>query len=235
MLSLKTRQREPEVMDQPGLDPAAHHHALSGLARINAWSNSAGIFWPSIRALARELGRSLRVLDVATGAGDVPLKLWRRANQESIPLSIEACDRSGTALAYARAKAEARNAAIHFFPLDALAESLPQGFDVICCSLFLHHLDEADAVALLMKMKQAAPRLLLVNDLRRSQLGWLVAWLGCRALTRSRVVHVDGPLSVRAAFTIAEARTLAQKAGLDGALVRRRWPWRWLLTWRNPS
>ena len=54
---------------------------------------------------------------------------------------------------------------------------------------------------------------------------------GSRLLTRSPIVHVDGPLSVRAAFTVAEARQLAERAGLSGATIRRHWPQRFLLSW----
>lgn len=222
-------------MDRPDLDPDRHRHALAGLERINAWSGSAAILWPAIRDLAEERKRPLKVLDIATGAGDVPLKLWRKSQRHNMALTLEACDRSDTALLHARAKAREAGAPIRFFPLDALADPLPAGFDVICCSLFLHHLTETQAIALLMKMKQAARHLVLVNDLRRSWLGWLVAWVGCRTLTRSDVVHVDGPLSVKAAFTRAEAMALAARAGLHAATVSRRWPWRWLLTWRSPS
>jgi hypothetical protein len=48
------------------------------------------------------------------------------------------------------------------------------------------------------------------------------------------VVHFDGPASVAGAFTQAEARELAERAGLRGAEVAARWPFRWLLTWRRP-
>ena len=78
----------------------------------------------------------------------------------------------------------------------------------------------------------AARRLLLVNDLERSLVGLLLAVAGTRLLTRSPVVHYDGPWSVAAAFTVAEARRLARAAGLAGARVTRCWPWRWQLTWR---
>jgi hypothetical protein len=44
---------------------------------------------------------------------------------------------------------------------------------------------------------------------------------------------MDGPLSVRAAFTIAEARQLAEEAGLHGAAISWRWPFRFLLQWRR--
>src|SRR5918912_1375115 len=84
---LSRRLLRPEVMDQPGLDPRRHAHALRGLARINFWSGSAGILWPDLAALARETApRPLRVLDVATGGGDVPIRLWRRARRAGLDL-----------------------------------------------------------------------------------------------------------------------------------------------------
>ena len=50
--ALDNRDRQPEVMDQPGLDPREHAKALTGLRRINTISRcSAGLFRP-IEALA---------------------------------------------------------------------------------------------------------------------------------------------------------------------------------------
>jgi hypothetical protein len=81
-------------------------------------------------------------------------------------------------------------------------------------------------------MAAAARRLVLINDLRRSAGGWLLAYVGTRLLSASPVVHTDGPRSVAAAFTPVELRQLAERAGLAGATVVRRWPFRLLLTWR---
>src|SRR5437660_977048 len=92
-------------MDQPGLDPAQHARALRGLARINWWSRSSGILWPALLAQARAAG-ALRVLDLATGAGDVPIRLGRRARAAGVPVRIEGCDVSAVAVEYARRRAE---------------------------------------------------------------------------------------------------------------------------------
>jgi 2-polyprenyl-3-methyl-5-hydroxy-6-metoxy-1,4-benzoquinol methylase len=228
------RRLEPEVMDQPDLDPALHRQALAGLARINAWSGSARILWRPIAALARQVAtRPLRVLDLATGGGDVPLRLWRRAQRAGLNLDIEGCDRSPEAVQSATEAATAAGAAVRFTVRDALADGLPDGFDVVACSLFLHHLTDADAVKLLRTMAAAARQLVLVNDLRRSAVAWWWTYFGTRLLTRSPVVHVDGPRSVAAAFTMSEASALAAEAGLTGATVGRRWPFRYLLSWQR--
>jgi SAM-dependent methyltransferase len=222
-------------MDQPDLDPHLHRAALRGLARLNTCSHSAGMLWPALTALAREVQpRTLRVLDLATGGGDVPIRLSQRARRTALPLDIAGCDRSPTALAHAEAQARRSGAAVSFFPADVLTGPLPEGYDVVMCSLFLHHLDEAQAVTLLAAMARAARRLVLVNDLRRCRAGWLLAYAATRLLSRSPVVHTDGPRSVAAAFTLDEAIDLAACAGLTGATVVPRWPFRFLLTWRRP-
>src|SRR2546423_3850622 len=112
-------------MDQPDLDVARHVAALRGLARINWVSGSDRILWPPLAALAQTLGgRPLRVLDVATGAGDVPIRLARRARRAGVTLDLAACDRSPTALDHARRAADAQGVPIRFFEIDALADPL---------------------------------------------------------------------------------------------------------------
>lgn len=235
MAFLRVRRCRPEIMDQPDLDRERHWHALRGLARINRWSGSASILWPAVRELAREIDRPPRILDVATGGGDVPLRLWQRGRRHGLALEVHGCDRSGAAVVFAQERAAQARAPLRFFPLDVLHDPLPGDFDVVTCSLFLHHLAEEEGIALLRKMKEAARHLVLINDLRRSVPAWLFAWTGTRLLTRSSVVHVDGPRSVAAAFRRAELLALAEKAGLEGATLCRRWPFRWLLAWRERS
>ena len=47
--SLKVRHKSPEVMDQPGLDEAAHRQALEALRRVNALSAGDRAVWPLVR------------------------------------------------------------------------------------------------------------------------------------------------------------------------------------------
>jgi 2-polyprenyl-3-methyl-5-hydroxy-6-metoxy-1,4-benzoquinol methylase len=225
-------------MDDPGIDPVAHRRALAGLARLNALSGSTGVLWGPIRTYAaKHPGRPLRVLDVACGSGDVPVGLARRASRAGVNLQIDACDLSATAI---QASEEAARAAgvgerVRVFAHDAIRDPLPDGYDVVTCSLFLHHLTDDDAVTVLRRMRDASTGLVLVNDLARSWFNYLAVWLVCRVVTRSPVVHFDGPASVRSAFTPTEALTLAQRAGLDGATVASRWPCRFLLRWSRPE
>ncbi len=217
-------------MDDPNLESGRHIAALHGLARLNWLSGSVRIVWASIAGLARKLGnKRLRVLDVATGGGDVPLALWRKARRAGLNLDLCGVDISERALRFASSRAEACGAEIRFQAINALTESLPAEYDVAMCSLFLHHLNEEQATTVLSRMRAAARRLVLVNDLRRSRTGLLLAQLATRLFTTSNVVHVDGPRSARAAFTVEEVQILAESAGMPDARIERRWPCRFLL------
>ena len=231
-VNLARRNRRPELMDQPGLSTMDHALALSGLRRINRLSRSDAILWPSIARLSKALpGGSVRVLDVACGGGDVAIRLVRRAIRKGVGLEIDGCDKSREAVRYAQHKAKEQAVRIRFFALDAVKDAIPEGYDVVTCSLFLHHLDEAEASGLLTRMAQSTARLVLVNDLVRSRAGYALAWAGCRLLSRSPIVRHDGPVSVAAAFTLSEVRELASRAGIAGAHLTRRWPCRFLLSW----
>jgi 2-polyprenyl-3-methyl-5-hydroxy-6-metoxy-1,4-benzoquinol methylase len=221
-------------MDEPGLDPSRHQHALRGLATINFFSSSAGILWPEIRRLAKVRQRnSLRVLDVASGGGDVSIALWRRARRAGLKLETQGLDISPTAIEVATQAAERAAAPITFGVHDVLNQELPTGFDVAMASLFLHHLDDEQAAGLLTRMSRATSEMLLVNDVRRTTAGYWMARLVSRVLTRSAIVHVDAPRSIERAFTLSEVRALCQTVGLRGYRLMRRWPQRFLLAWQK--
>ncbi len=171
------------------------------------------------------------MLDVATGGGDVPIRLWHRAQRAGLDVELVGCDRSERALEFARRQADRARASVRFFHWDILQGPPPERFDVVISSLFLHHLEEDQAVQVLRDLARTVDGQVLIDDLRRSRLGWCLAQIACRVLTSSPVVHFDGPVSVAGAFTCAEAFDLATRAGLTGATVRRRFPFRFLLTW----
>ena len=117
------RVRRPELMDQPGLELADHVRALQGLGRINVLSRVRSVLWPPIERLARLKGmndRPLRVLDLATGGGDTPITLARRAAAKGLNVEIDGCDLNPQAIHHAEGQAAARGIRVKFFVLDAL-------------------------------------------------------------------------------------------------------------------
>lgn len=231
---LAVRFRQAELMDDPDLDRDRRAAALRALGRVNRISLAARRVWLEVRRAHVSLRRPVRVLDVACGGGDVLIDVGRAARRSAVPVDLHGCDLNPVARAEARARGAAEDAVPRLFRLDVIREDLPRGYDVICCSLFLHHLDRTEAVELLRRMANASGHALLVQDLRRTKLGYILAWVGLHALTRSDVARIDGLRSVRAAFSVAEARALCTDAGLAGVRVEHAWPQRFAITWRRP-
>lgn len=231
------RVLEPELMDQPGLSPASHQHALVGLARINRLSRSADTIWRAVRRIvSTDPQRSWSILDLASGGGDIPTAIARRAHLRGLPVTVKGVDISPFAVQYSKDRvARIGLTNVDFAELDVLNAQLPDGYDIVTCSLFLHHLDEATASVFLSKAANAASHTVLINDLRRTRVGHALASISCRVLTRSPIVRIDGPLSSRAAYTIDEVARIADSAGMRDARISRRWPQRFLLQWSKSA
>jgi len=242
MLESLPPARLPELMDDPGLPEAEHLRALTALRRINALSFTAAGLAREVEALVAPVSRkcrmnSLTVVDVACGGGDVTLDLAARLARSpslaaevhviGIDVSPRAVDRARGLAGTAGSVAAAR---LTFTEHDIVAAGCPP-CDVAVSSLFLHHLDDEAAEAVLASMAAAARLGIVISDLVRSRLGLALAVVGTTVLSGSRVARIDGPRSVRAARTPAEYRQLLDAAGLTTARIRRTWPERVLLTW----
>jgi len=232
------RRVEPEAMDDPNLDADDHAQALRGLARLNLLSGASGRLWTPLSSLCRELGRPVRVLDVATGSGDIPIGLMRRAERNGLVMCVDGCDVSPVAVASAQGRIRSSSGDASgptFFVHDVVKDALPDGYDAVICSLFMHHLSEADAVKLLGEMRRCTNHLVLVNDLQRGLMNNMLVRAGSELVTRSWVVRKDAVLSIRAAFTRGELRDMAAEAGMDDATIRGGGRCRMQLSWRRGS
>ncbi|MFK7820707.1 MAG: methyltransferase domain-containing protein [Planctomycetaceae bacterium] len=236
---LKHRRLQPELMDDPSLDRKLHEQALVGLRRVNSLSRTTTVFERAIvksGVLDGSTSEPLRILDIACGGGDLVVQLANRLHRRGCSVEIDGCDISPVAIEVATQQARDTGCnRVNFFQHDVLQDTLAQSYDVVMCSLFLHHLDESDALTLLAFMRQTASQLVLVDDLQRTRFGYWLAWTGCRLLSRCYVVHVDGPRSVEGAFTVAEAKGLALRAEWCEPKIDRHWPERFLMSCRIRS
>jgi SAM-dependent methyltransferase len=228
--NLTVRRRQAELMDDPHLAPYRHVEALRALSRVNRVSFAAARVWSDVKRIHAEIGKTVRVLDIACGGGDVLVDVARRARRVGMSVELHGCDVSPVALAEARRLGGTEDA-LDVFELDVIRDDLPRDYDLLTTSLFLHHLSREAAVALLRGMASATRNSLLVQDLRRTRLGYVFAWAGLHTLTRSDVARVDGLLSVEGAFTLNEVAAMCGEAGLADVDIGVGWPQRFTIRW----
>ena len=221
-----------ELMDQPAVSPRLLARSLADMRRLNrlfGWQR------PVLRAVQSLLPASgpCTVLDVATGSGDLPLALAGLLAPRHGRVRVIASDAHPTVLRLGR-NYTAGSGAVCWVGHDARLLPFPPGsVDVVTCASALHHFDEHDAITVLAALGTVARRGVIVADASRSLLALLTVFVLSR-FSRSPLTWHDGPLSVRRAYTAAEAVVLAQRAGWRRIQVQRPDPFRWLLIGRPP-
>lgn len=163
------------------------------------------------------------LLDIATGSADIPIIIARLAARQHLPVSIVATDLAGPVLSEACRQVDRSGLkTIQIERADALALPYRDAeFDLVTCSLALHHFDPRSAVTVLSEMHRVARRAVFVNDLERSRLAWIGAWLLAHGTTRNRLTRHDAPLSVQRAYTKEEILGLCRQAGWHSARFTR--------------
>lgn len=234
---LSQRNLQPELMDDPDLPKDQHDHALRGLTTIHRFSGLVNRFWSALLPILEqsELNQSnrLRIADVGCGDGYLLRQLCKKANLRGFEIDWIGYDFSATACKLAAEKAEAAGTDIRFDQIDILAAEIPEQVDVVLNSLFLHHFEAVDVGTILKKFRDATTQAFIVEDLRRTVLGYCLAWSCGRLLTRSPIVHYDGVVSVEGAFSIHEMQEILSAAGIENTEIRRRWPERFVLTYHH--
>ncbi|HEY7142267.1 MAG TPA: methyltransferase domain-containing protein [Methylomirabilota bacterium] len=225
-----------ELMDQPDAPPAELSRSLGDIARLNRIGGRRTVLRHLAPFLARvRAGETLRILDVGTGAADIPLALARWARRRGHRVRIVALEVHPTILRYA-ARAVDRTPEVDVVAGNALEAPIrPASVDVALCSLVLHHLPEEAVVALLRRLAELVRLGFIVSDFRRGRLAWAAVWLATHAFARSPMARHDGPLSVRRAYTPDELARLARRAGLPDIRWHRAPAFRQVGVWTRPA
>jgi SAM-dependent methyltransferase len=160
-------------------------------------------------------GDSVSLLDLCTGSGDIPRYIvdWSRAQKASV--RVHAIDFQPSTLSIAEAKS-ALYPEITYEVADVLHFRPAQPFDIVICSLALHHFAFPDAVNLLQRIRSFARRGAVVADLARTDFGIVGIYLLASLLIRHPMNKFDARLSMHRAFSFRELAAAAVAAGWSG-------------------
>lgn len=207
-----------ELLDDPAADPALAAESLRNITRSNRWFGGASAVRYALRLAIGDVapGTTVSLLDLGTGAGDLPRAASEWAERRGISLVPVGLERSRVAAGLANAAG---------LPCAVACAGAPpvrdKSVDVVLVSQVAHHLDLASAVRLFRTCDRLARRAVIVSDLRRGMLGPLAFWFGSRALRFDPVTVADGMTSIRRGYTGAELRGLMAVAGVEGTVARR--------------
>lgn len=231
MLPLSQRKFDSshhELMDlaelQDGEPPAELRRDLANLRWLNHRFGARSLL---LHFLNRWIGNRssdaapLRILDLATGEADLPREIVRWCRAKNLKVEIDAVDLNAATLAVAKARCvEFQEIRLHQGDIREWGDAT---WDIVLCSLALHHFEEEDAVRVLANARRLTTQHLLVADLERSLMGFAGIWLLTTFLLRETMTVHDARLSICRAFSFHEFGALAREAGW-GSYQQARFP-----------
>jgi ubiquinone/menaquinone biosynthesis C-methylase UbiE len=237
----------PELLDSDAATPADVQQTLADLRRINRWfggisttrhmlekviargSSASGrptLLGPGVGPTGWGISQDhaeLTLLDVGAGSGDVPLTAARQIRPPA-KIRVTLMDRMPAHLP--------RNG-VGTVAGDALAlPFLDNSFDLVTCSLLIHHLECEQIVQFVNQALRIARVAVLLNDLRRKPLHLALMYASYPLFARL-TLH-DGIASVRRAYTPQELKSILGNTDAAGVEMENRYLYRMgIIVWKR--
>ncbi|PYL85662.1 MAG: hypothetical protein DMF17_07765 [Verrucomicrobia bacterium] len=202
---------EPELMDRPQLVSSELEKDLRNIRQLNRFFGSHRLVLHFLRRWIKP-GDHVRIVDLATGSGDIPRLIVDYAQKIGAKVEVDALDRQSATLEIAR-KLSGNYPEISYIDANILEWQPADPYDIVLCSLALHHFSDEDAVRLLRRCRELSQKFVLVSDLRRGLLATIGVYLLTALIFREPMTRYDGRVSAARAFSFAELDDLAGRAG----------------------
>jgi 2-polyprenyl-3-methyl-5-hydroxy-6-metoxy-1,4-benzoquinol methylase len=201
----------PELMDRPQPVTPELERDLANIRSFNQWFGSYRIIRHFLRQWLKP-NMSARVLDLATGSGDIPRLVVEFARANRVGIQVDAIDQQISTIEIAR-RLSMNYPEITFSSADLFEWRPPESYDIVLCSLALHHFADDAAVRVLQRCVNFSRGAVLVSDLRRARWFSLAVYLVTAISYREPMTKFDARLSAARAFSFREMRNLARRAG----------------------
>jgi ubiquinone/menaquinone biosynthesis C-methylase UbiE len=217
----------PELLDSDAATPAEVQQTLADLRRINRWFGGISTTRHMLeKVIARGISQDhtqLTLLDVGAGSGDVSQTAAREIRPPA-QIRVTLMDRMPAHLPRNGTGTVAG---------DALAlPFLDSSFDLVTCSLLIHHLEREQIVQFVNQALRVARVAVLLNDLRREPLHLALLYAAYPLFARL-TVH-DGIASVRRAYTPQELKSILRNTLAAAVEMESRYLYRLgIIVWKD--
>ncbi len=219
-----------EIMDDLSCEGSVVEQTLRELEVVNARLGGNNTSIEGLNFLLKQInGQVIKVADLGCGGGDMLLLFNKWAVKNSKHLELFGIDANPFIIDYARKNLRGVQN-VSFKTENVFSKSFTkQKFDIVHCSLFLHHFSEEELIHLFSNFQKQARIGVIINDLHRHWFTYYSIKLLTTLFSKSSMVKFDAPLSVRRAFKKKELEDLLNRAGIKHYRLQWKWAFRWQL------
>ncbi len=236
LVNTSQRSNQREIMDDFSLEGEMFRDTLNKLERINRTLGGNTVTINGISKLLRQQKSAqdpITIIDLGCGHGDILRDVAKFGRRNGHQFQLIGIDANPDAIAYAQELSEAYEE-LSFKTIDIFSEEFKQlEFDIVLCTLFVHHFKNEELEPFLKMLLQKAKKGIVINDLHRHKLAYyLFKIIGL--FIRNKMVREDGLTSILRAFKRKDLEKMSENINAKASI---QWKWafryQWILTQRK--
>lgn len=233
MPNTQHRTMTAEMMDNFNLKDASLLDALDKIASINQWLGGNKLTLDSVRKLIQNNlnATQLKIVDVGCGNGDMLRSLADFSRKNNLDWMFLGIDANAFTINYAQ-KCSESYPEITYQCLDVFSDEFQViQYDLLLCTLTMHHFSDDEIVNLLQVFYQNARIGVVVNDLHRSIIAYRLFQLLCFFFNLNEMSRKDGLTSILRGFKKNELINFTKVLNPKDYVLTWKWAFRyqWIL------
>lgn len=225
------RSEQVEIMDDFDLNGKDLDKTLQDLDRINSWLGGNRI---TIKGVQKLLGNNvdnspIRIVDLGCGNGTILRKLAAWGERNHYNFELTGIDANSHAIEMAKCLTRDQPN-IQFKTLNIFDNDFKNlQFDIILCTLTLHHFKDQQIISLLKQLIKQSKRGIIINDLHRSKAAYILFKAFCAVFVDNEIARKDGLISILRGFKKEDFQRY--KAHFPYIFHSIRWKWAFRYQW----
>ena len=229
LVDTSNRSSEMEIMDDFSMEGVLFRDTLDKLEIINRFLGGNSVTIKGLKKLLKNQSKNktITIVDLGCGNGDVLRDVSKFGRKNNYSFKLIGIDANPAAIDYARELSK-EYSELSFKTIDVLSEDFKkQSYNIVLCTLFLHHLKNEELISFLKKTTENATIGVVVNDLHRHKLAYYLFKL-IGFFIKNKMVRQDGLTSVLRAFKRKDIENIAKEIKVHFSIE---WKWAFRYLW----
>ena len=223
------RSSEMEIMDDFTIEGALFRDTLDKLEFINRFLGGNSVTINGLKKLLKNQSKNktITIVDLGCGNGDILRDVAKFGRKNNYSFKLIGIDANLAAIEYAKELSK-EYSELSFKTIDILSEDFKkQSYDVVLCTLFLHHFKNEELISFLKTTTNKATIGVVVNDLHRHKLAYYLFKL-IGFFIKNKMVRQDGLTSVLRAFKKKDLENISKEIKVHFSI---QWKWAFRYLW----
>jgi 2-polyprenyl-3-methyl-5-hydroxy-6-metoxy-1,4-benzoquinol methylase len=228
MVNTRYRSDAPEVMDDFSMQGEILKDALDKIASINKVLGGNKVTLEGVKSLIKQVAgeEEISILDVGCGNGDMLRTLSKYAKRHGLIFKLHGIDANDYTIRHAK-NLSADYPEISYSREDILDFRLGKNYDIILCTLTLHHFRDPELLELVKYFNEKSTLGFVINDLHRSAVAYYLFRIICALFGLNEMSREDGLVSILRGFKKRDLRAYSEALKFSNYSIKWKWAFRY--------